>query len=170
MKIYGNDRLLVDTKTPADLCDPEEVDQDLIMCEEVYNEISQWVLEAGTVHKIGLRALCIIRCLSLPALPVNGIFSHLETENARKLAKISLRKIFEIIVEGKSIETSGMKAAAVLSGIRSDHVGGVSLREFGTELGCTKQNISKHRKTFSKKVRASCSKNKKSVMRCRRAA
>jgi hypothetical protein len=129
-------------------------DQDLIMCAETFNEISQWVLSGKSPREIGLKAFCILKCVSRPSIPLTGLFQHLETRRAQRLAKYGLRTIYSVIAYGDNLEFCGRKALAALWSIRPDHVGGCSLEQLGEKAKCAKQNLSKHQIRFRAAISA----------------
>lgn len=150
METFDNDRLLIETTTPADLCEAgTDADQDLLMCVETYNQVSQWVLEGTSLQEIGRNALCIMHCLANGDTSLDSLFLHLETERAQRMAREGLLKIYAEIAKGKDIDTCGRKAIAVLSAIRPDHAGGRSLEELGCAAGCSKQNLSNIQARFA---------------------
>jgi hypothetical protein len=153
MQTYLNDPLLATHLTPADYCDPIAEDLDLKMCAETYNEISQWVLDAITPEQIGQNALCIMRYIYEPALPIEVLFSNLETPKSQAMARQALIKIFNEIKDSESLRIMGMKAYMLFTCIRPEHsrLTG-SLNEIGASLGCTKQNISQQQDRYRKKL------------------
>jgi hypothetical protein len=154
MEIYNNDRRLVDKVTPIDQLDQDSPDADEKMCAEIYNDISQWVLEKPLDLKLmGHKALRVFMAVSGGELTPDDLFGRLDTEGARLRAKETLRVIYGWIVDSADFEMMGRKALCVLAAIREDHVAMSSLEEIAKIAGCTKQGVWGHQKRFRAAMR-----------------
>jgi hypothetical protein len=137
-----------EVRHPADIIEPAQVDANLKMTAEAYNKITHWILSAGSVEKIGLRALCIYTCAQRRAVPRDGLFRTLETPEAASMGRKMLCTIMAWVIRAKTPVAIGRRAIAAFTAIRQEVTGEKNLSAIGQKAGCKKQAISKNQMAY----------------------